>query len=315
LEQNAGKPCTPKEAAAFLGIKASGPFNVEVASASKYGFLERPSKGKIQPSELAKKIIRPQDARDELQGYRDAVLATPIVSDVYNHYRGENLPDEKFFANALTDKFGVSANDTAEFHEIFLDALARAQLIAKHADKARVIDITSEQTAGAPSGAASPTLEKLTKAVKVSSTDSCFVMMPFADPQGAYYEKVYAPAIEKAGLKPVRADANIFGTGKIMDQIWVGINAAKVSRQNNLTSLVHCGLRVHAGPCSRGTGRAEVSVAGIDDGRANAATVGRVGSTGVRMGWRECGERGHWNVAEYDSARDCRAAGESHPSR
>jgi hypothetical protein len=228
LDQNAGKPCTPNEAAAFLGIKPSGPFGVEVASSSKYGFLNRPSKGKIQPSELAKKIIRPQDPRDELQGYRDAVLATPIVSDVYNHYRGENLPDEKFFANALTDKFGVSAHDVAEFHEIFLDALQRAQLIAKHDDKTRVIDITSEQTAGAASGVASPMLEKLTKAVKVSSNDSCFVMMPFADPQGAYYEKIYAPAIEKAGLKPVRADTNIFGTGKIMDQIWVGINGAKV---------------------------------------------------------------------------------------
>src|SRR5205809_2960324 len=34
--------------------------------------------------------------------------------------------------------------------------------------------------------------------------------------------------MEKAGLKPVRADASIFGTGKIIDQIWSGINAAKV---------------------------------------------------------------------------------------
>lgn len=257
LEQNAGKSCTPNEAAGFLGIKASGPFNVEVASSSKYGFLDRPSKGKIQPSELAKKIIRPQDPRDELQGYRDAVLATPVVSDVYNHYRGENLPDEKFFANALTDKFGVSAHDVPEFHEIFLDALERAQLISKHADKTRVIDITSEQSAGAPSGVASPILEKLTKAVKVSSNDSCFVMMPFADPQGAYYEKVYAPAIEKAGLKPVRADANIFGTGKIMDQIWVGINAAKVLVAEH-NKEPECFLRTRTCPCAAETCGARV---------------------------------------------------------
>ena len=39
---------------------------------------------------------------------------------------------------------------------------------------------------------------------------------------------IYEPAIRKAGLTPVRADAEIFATGKIMDQIWDGINAAKV---------------------------------------------------------------------------------------
>jgi hypothetical protein len=29
-------------------------------------------------------------------------------------------------------------------------------------------------------------------------------------------------------VQPVRADADIFGTGKIIDQVWRGINAAKV---------------------------------------------------------------------------------------
>src|SRR5438477_7444845 len=53
-------------------------------------------------------------------------------------------------------------------------------------------------------------------------------MMSFAAPLGNYYEKVYKPAIEKAGLKAVRADAEIFGAGKIMDQVWSGIRAAKV---------------------------------------------------------------------------------------
>ena len=52
--------------------------------------------------------------------------------------------------------------------------------------------------------------------------------MPFAAPIGGYYQHIYEPAIQKAGLRAVRADADIFGTGKIMEQIWSGINAAKV---------------------------------------------------------------------------------------
>jgi hypothetical protein len=82
--------------------------------------------------------------------------------------------------------------------------------------------------AGGDTGEQSPTLKKLERAVKVGATDSCFVMMPFAAPLGGYYESVYKPAIEKAGLQPVRADAEIFGAGKIMNQVWSGIRRAKV---------------------------------------------------------------------------------------
>jgi hypothetical protein len=53
-------------------------------------------------------------------------------------------------------------------------------------------------------------------------------MQPFAAPLGTYFELIYRPAIEKAGLRAVRADADIFATGKIMDQVWSGINAARV---------------------------------------------------------------------------------------
>src|SRR2546425_519945 len=46
-EQNAGNPSTLKEAATFTGATSvSGPFNVEVSSAKKYGFLESES-GKL----------------------------------------------------------------------------------------------------------------------------------------------------------------------------------------------------------------------------------------------------------------------------
>ena len=34
--------------------------------------------------------------------------------------------------------------------------------------------------------------------------------------------------VKKAGLIPVRADTDIFATGKIIDQIWAGLNRAKV---------------------------------------------------------------------------------------
>jgi hypothetical protein len=83
LEQNAGKPCTAEQAAVLLGFtSAKGPFAVEISSATKYGSLER-KEGKLQPTELARQILRPTNPDDEIKGYREAVLKAPEISDVF----------------------------------------------------------------------------------------------------------------------------------------------------------------------------------------------------------------------------------------
>ena len=226
LDQNAGKECSDQDTAKFLGVKYNkGPYALELSSAIKYGILERPSQGRIAVSDLAKRILRPQNEQEELKGLREAVLKAPEISAVYSHYRGENLPDTQFFDNALVDKFGIPKDKVDEFKGIFFDTLNKAKLIEEHNGKQRLLDVSGDVPATSGS---SEVLKKLGKAVTLDAGDSCFVVMPFAAPHGSYYEKVYKPAIEKAGLKPVRADAEIFGTGKIMDQVWSGINAAKV---------------------------------------------------------------------------------------
>jgi len=226
LDQNAGKECTEKEAAGFLGLGSpKGPFSLEISSGLKFGLLDRPSTGKIAITELAKKILRPQNTGDEIEGLREAVLKAPDVSDVYNHYRGENLPDDKFFENAIVDTFKIPQEKIAEFKIVFFETLEKAKLIEEHNGKHRVIDFSK---GGEPGIDSTAKLKKSGKPVSIGADDTCFVVMPFAEPHGSYYSKIYEPAIRKAGLKPVRADSEIFGAGKVMDQIWSGINAAKV---------------------------------------------------------------------------------------
>jgi hypothetical protein len=225
LEQNAGKACSPEEAATFIGVGAGGPFNVEIGSAIKYGFLERPEMGKLQPTALAKKILRPQSPNDEIDGFREAILKAPNIAEVYKHYRGENLPDDQFFRNTVVETYSIPADAFLEFRQVFVESLESAQLLAKHGEKSRILDVSADETSPT---VPSERIKKLGKAANVGANDTCFVMQPFAAPLGDYYEKIYKPAIERAGLKPVRADADIFGTGKIMDQVWDGINVAKV---------------------------------------------------------------------------------------
>lgn len=227
LDQNAGNECTDREAAAFAKIGWTGPVKVEISSAIKYGLLDRPTVGKVKPTDLARKIIRPQQPKDRIDGLREALLKAPVIGDFYKHYRGENLPERQFLDNTAVDSFKVKREQVDEFIDVFLQTLRDAELLEDvGSDKSRVLDATSPTEVG--SGVSEEQIKKLSKGITVQDTDSCFVMMPFADPLGAYYASVYQPAIEKAKLKPVRADAEIFGTGKIIDQIWTGINSARV---------------------------------------------------------------------------------------
>jgi hypothetical protein len=226
LDQNAGHETSPAEAARFLGGKVSGEFRLEISSAKKYGFLTS-QEGKLALTDRAKHVIRPQNDTDELEAIREAVLEAPDISEVYNHYRGEYLPDEDFFTNALVDRFKIPADKVSDFLQVFTESLESAKLIDNSGNRPKLIDIgrdettrpTGTQGTRSTGGRISPTL---------ASDDTCFVMQPFTPPYGGYYETVFRPAIERVGLIPIRADAEIFGAGKIMDQVWRGIRNAKI---------------------------------------------------------------------------------------
>jgi hypothetical protein len=147
-----------------------------------------------------------------------------ILGRFTNTTEGENLPDPEFLRNALVDKFKIPQDRVDDFEAIFLETMQNAELLEEQGGKKRLINIVQE-----PGGVTGEDrVRKLGKEVEVKSTDICFVMMSFSAPVGDYYSAVYQPAIEKTGLRPLRADADIFGTGKIIDQIWRGITAAKV---------------------------------------------------------------------------------------
>jgi len=231
LEQNAGKECTDSEAAKFAGIGWSGPIGVEISSALKFGLLERPAPRTVGPTDLTRRIVRPQEPNDRRDALREAVLKAPIISDVYKHYRGENLPDDlTFLGNTARDNFNVPADRIEDFIGVFIETLTSAELLEDVGGKKRVLDITHmpSEVEGAPLVTTDEHLKKVSKGISVDSSESCFVMMPFIEPLGSYYTTIYQPAIKKAGLTAVRADTDIFGTGKIIDQIWNGINHAKV---------------------------------------------------------------------------------------
>src|SRR6476469_7029008 len=143
IEQNAGKECTDRESAQYIGVGFNGPYRVEISSSLKYGLLERPKAGFIAPTDRARLAIRPQKPGDEIEALRQAVLDAPEISEVYKHYRGEYLPDGTFFEHALVDKFSIPAITVGEFTEIFLASLQSSQLVERKEDKYRILDVSS----------------------------------------------------------------------------------------------------------------------------------------------------------------------------
>jgi hypothetical protein len=226
LDQNAGQPSSMAEAARFLGGTASGEFQLETSSAKKYGFLVSEG-GKLALTDRAKRALRPQNETDELSAIREAVLDAPEISDVYNFYRGEYLPDDEFFSNALTERFKIPNDKLADFREVFTGSLKAAQLVDETGDRPKLIDIGREDAVRTPAIQAKATGRKISHSTSALDS-SCFVMQPFSSPYDGYYETLFRPAIQQAGLRPVRADDEIFGSGKIMDQVWRGIRDAKV---------------------------------------------------------------------------------------
>lgn len=227
VDQNAGEACTDREGAAYAKIGWSGEIGVEISSAIKYGLLERPSPGHIKPTDLARKIVRPQDPKDKLSALRQAVMIAPVISAVYTKYRSENLPDSEFLVNTLVDSFNVPRDQVSEFIKVFATTLKEAGLLEELGNgKLRVVDVSSPADTSTQVG--EEQIKKLSKGLTVSADDTCFVMMPFANPVGGYYDSIYKLAIEKAKLKADRADADLYGTGKIIDQIWKGITSARV---------------------------------------------------------------------------------------
>jgi hypothetical protein len=224
IDQAGRGTATIQEVAKWMGFgSAHGPFRVLISSAKKYGFVSGENSA-LTVTDRARRAINPQSDSDRERALQEAILEAPDISDVYNNYRGESLPDAEFFENTLADKFKIPREKLQEFSEIFLDSVRSAALLDESGPRPKLLDVGRDDAhrVGSKAGLSRAT------AAAVKSGATCFVMQPFGGHLGGYYETIFKPAIEQTGLVPVRADAEIFGTGKIMDQVWRGISEATV---------------------------------------------------------------------------------------
>ena len=147
-------------------------------------------------------------------------MNAPVISEVYTKYRSENLPDSEFLVNTLVDSFNVPRDQVNEFIKVFTTTLKEAELLEELSNgKFRVLDVSSPADTSTQVG--EEQIKKLSKGLTVAADDTCFARRCCSPiPSAATMTASINTRLRKPKLKADRADADLYGTGKIIDQIW-----------------------------------------------------------------------------------------------
>ncbi len=133
----------------------------------------------------------------------------------------ERMLEEGLHVLNLTTSNNQSFDDKlAEFFRLIqeeLDARAGTKL---RKSKPEMFEEISKETLEATSRA--PDASTLL----MSSSNLCFILMPFGEPFDILYREIIKPAVIDSGLKPIRAD-EIYSPGSIMEQIRSAIQQSR----------------------------------------------------------------------------------------
>lgn len=213
-EYNAGNPWSPAEIARVLGgsCKSTSFFYLSAASRA-YGFTVGTRDAKIiELTALGHKYVYASSPEEEYGCIYEAFNNIQILKDVYDYYKGENLPEKKYLSNTLESNFHLDPQYHDEFIKLYTDNLA---FLNKHFSKSaipRVQNIVSD--------VAVPKSEK----TQVQRRE-LFVIMPFSEktetyPKGFFAEmfsSLIVPAASEAGY--IAKTANKAGSDIIQSTI------------------------------------------------------------------------------------------------
>jgi len=196
-DNNAGKPWAPAQIADAIGRKQrSSDFQYIVAGARDFGLVDGNFRSEtLSLTALGKDIAYPPSPQSEKQSLFRAFLSVDIFRQVYEYYKGNALPERKYFENTLIDQFKINIAYIDEFISLFEGNLRYLGVDVKQkvSLEAEVISSVDPQEAGM-----SPSRPAMVK----SGRHRAFVIMPFVEknpqrPPG-FFKEVYKALIEPA---------------------------------------------------------------------------------------------------------------------
>lgn len=197
-EKNGSNPWAPGEIATAVKLGAkSGNFYYLTTASRDYGMTDGTrDTPELSLTPLGRRIVSPTDPADYQPALREAFFKVDLFRKVFDHYNGNNLPEEPFLSNTLSDVYSVDRSLVADFVDLF-----RKNCRFVGYDEGQSEETPASVEAGRTEVVAAPQR-------KNGDAPVCFVAMPFterdpAHPQGFFDEVLSAllsPAIVKAGF-------------------------------------------------------------------------------------------------------------------
>lgn len=225
-EKHAGKPVAAEFLARAVGFKRPDDwrFSDLLRAANQYGFVVGSgAKATIELAKLGQDIVAPEIPEQRKQALLTAFRNVEDFKKIEEFYGGKRIPEDEYFINTITGRFGIDRERVDVFRVVFLANLKLLGEFAAHDQGSPVVKRSTSEGQSLPEN-----LGSLPKEEKVREfLDTCFVMMPFGSWFDRYYQDIYTKSIKDAGFEPVRAD-EIFTTGSVVEQVWEQISKATV---------------------------------------------------------------------------------------
>jgi hypothetical protein len=132
-----------EDIAVGMGYRSSnnGTFLRSIAALSQYGLIEKQG-NKYSFTTITNKILYPTVNEDRFAGIRDAALKPILFFQIYDTYKGQELPE--LLPNILMNTFGILPSVKERVASIFHSTMEYAGLI--DGNKLRVVNAVSEDS-------------------------------------------------------------------------------------------------------------------------------------------------------------------------
>ncbi|MEX2746152.1 hypothetical protein AB3480_33970 [Rhizobium mongolense] len=107
--------CDQDELAAQMGQTLSGAFRMKTGAAKTFGLVEKDGRSAFRLSEIGKRLV---SAETEQSAKVDAFLCVPLYQQIYDKFRGHNLPPAKALEREM-ETLGVPRKQTDRARQAF----------------------------------------------------------------------------------------------------------------------------------------------------------------------------------------------------
>lgn len=127
IHNKGGGSATPDHLIAFLGYKSAsnGAYLARIGAAKTYGLISKTGNAFV-PTSLAHRIISPIYPDDAKRALLDAFFNVALFKQIYEDFKGKELPPEIGMKNALRNTYGVLSTRVDLAYRIFIESADQA---------------------------------------------------------------------------------------------------------------------------------------------------------------------------------------------